>query len=230
VGTEPLLFICDSASFKFCFFTLPSEFLSSWQILPAVIVVPKQDHVRRVSSAGVEPPNMVWAGVFLAAPEGGGFSALSAHKGLEMIKAVEMFIYLSVATFILFTGSSFVSVGFAFQGTLFEAVLWSLLTALGLLIGFGILGGLLRAMFGLQSLGRIGEFVVGVVAGCGVLLCVGAIMPLMLVLPTLASAAVAGAIGSTIVVVLGLFTGRLSFIGKILPRKKAKSEADPKQI
>jgi hypothetical protein len=141
-----------------------------------------------------------------------------------MTKLISFLVYLSVATFILFTGSAFVAgIGFAFHGTLIQAIMWSVITSVGLLVGYAILGGIVSAMFGLESFGRVGEVVVGTVVGGGVLFGMGMFLPALMLFPTVASALCAGSIGALIVTLLGGITGRLTFRGQMLPRRKANT-------
>jgi hypothetical protein len=137
-----------------------------------------------------------------------------------MLKFLCFVAYLSIASFILFTSASFVSLGFSLQGTLVQVIEWSVITAVLLALGYAILGGLVAVIFGLASFGRVGEFLVGAVVGAGVLFGLGVLLPSVMAFPTVASAVVAGALGSAIIVALGSLTGRLTFKGKMLPRRK----------
>ena len=69
------------------------------------------------------------------------------------MRVMFFFTQLWVAAFVVFAGSAFVSLGFEFQGGLFELVYWSAAAAAVGAIGYAILSKMFSAAFGLVSLG-----------------------------------------------------------------------------
>ena len=85
------------------------------------------------------------------------------------MRVMSFFTQLWVAAFVVFAGSAFVSLGFEFQGDLFELIYWSAAAAATCAIGYAILSKMFSAAFGLVSLGIVGEFLLGAVVVASVL-------------------------------------------------------------
>ena len=136
------------------------------------------------------------------------------------MRIISFFAQLWVAAFVVFAGFAFVSLGFEFQGELFELVCWSAAAAVLGAIGYAILSKMFSVAFGLVSLGTLWEFLFGAVVGAALLYVSPMVAPAVLVAPLVTNAFIGGAISSGLVLAVRAVCSDGALSSGFLPHRK----------